>query len=499
MLAEVVAGAAARFGDRAAFVTPAGWSLSFRALDEQARSVAAALRDRYGIGEGDVVALLLPSTVDYVVAYVAASMLGAITAGVNPRLTAPERTAIVERAAPALVLATAELADAAPAGVPIVRVEVAADASSVLAALQGDAATVAPLPADPERAECIVFTSGTTGVPKGAEFRDRQLRAIAAMDWGEDRWDGGGAMLAATQLAHVGFMTKLPWYLMSGGATHLLDRWRAPDVLRLLAEQRIAVVGGVAPQLALLLRDPTFDTYDWSHVQLIVMGGGPSSPALVAEARERFGAGYSIRYSSTESGGIGTATAPDADDEEALHTVGRPRPGVEVRIADPDDGAPLPDGEVGEVLVRSPSMLAGWWGDPEATAATIVDGWLRTGDLGRIDERGLLRLAGRAKEMYVRGGYNVYPMEVEAVLGTHPDVAEVAVVAVPDEVMGELGVAVVVPKAGANAPTLEELRAFAADRLAAWKLPERLETRDALPRTPMDKIDRRTLQATVRR
>jgi acyl-CoA synthetase (AMP-forming)/AMP-acid ligase II len=287
-------------------------------------------------------------------------------------------------------------------------------------------------------------------------------------------------------------MTKLPWYLMSGGTTYLLDKWRAADALRLIADHGMTSVGGVAPQLALMLRVPEFDTYDLSAVQAIIMGGGPSPPALVAEARERFGAAYSIRYSSTESGGIGLGTAFDADDEEALYTVGRPRPGVEIKIVDEADHDVV-DGEVGELCLRSPMMLSGYWRDPAATAEALRDGWLHTGDLALLDAQGCVRLAGRKKEMFVRGGYNVYPMEVEAVLASHPAVADLAVVPRPDPVMGEVGVAVVVARQPGAPPTLDDLRVFAADRLAPYKLPEALRLVDALPLTAMQKVDRQAL------
>ncbi|HEX8804607.1 MAG TPA: fatty acid--CoA ligase family protein, partial [Acidimicrobiales bacterium] len=273
-----------------------------------------------------------------------------------------------------------------------------------------------------------------------------------------------------------------------------LGRWRADDALRTIAEQRMPTIGGVAPQLALMVRSPEVARHEWDHVRTVVVGGAASPPALVDEVRRRFGAAYSIRYSSTESGGCGTGTAFDADDDEALHSVGRPRPGIEVAVRD-DDGGPRSPGEVGELWLRSPTQMVGYWRDPEATAATVVDGWLRTGDLARIGEDGLVRLAGRRKEMFVRGGYNVYPAEVEAQLAAHPGVAEVAVVPRPDPVMGEVGVAVVAPRAGAPAPTLGEVRAFLTGRLAAYKHPEALRVVDALPLTPMQKVDRRALAA----
>ena len=489
-LPEVTREAARRFGDHPAFLTPEGWPLTYADLDRLSEEVAAGLAAR-GVGEGAVVVLSLPSTSEYVVAYVAAAKLGAVTAGLNPSLAGPERARLVDLAQPRLVLTTAELADGVPDGTPAEVVALADRAEDVLAGLRVTGATVPPLPDDPDRPVAIVFTSGTTGIPKGAVFTNRQLAAIRKMDVGET-WGGGGPMLASTQFAHIGFMTKLPWYLRVRTTMLMLARWRAADVLRLVHEHRMASIAAVAPQVALLLRVPEFDTYDFSCVKTIIAGAGPSPPGLVREARERFGCDYSIRYSSTESGGLGTLTAPGAPDEEALYTVGRPRPGIELELRDAD-GRPVPDGETGEVCLRSGAVMSGYWRDAEATAATLKGGWLHTGDLGRIDEQGCLRLVGRSKEMFIRGGYNVFPMEVEAVLSGHPAVHEIAVVPRPDPVMGEIGVAVVVPRDPAAPPTLEDLRAHGTGQLATWKLPERIRIVDSLPLTAMSKLDRRML------
>jgi acyl-CoA synthetase (AMP-forming)/AMP-acid ligase II len=497
MLPHVVAEAAQRFGEAPALATPDGWAVSYNELHRLSDEVAAGLAER-GVHHGDLVALSLPSTPDYVVAYLALAKLGAVTVGVNPRLAPAERTAALEVVHPDLALTTADLAAGLPAGLSATVVPLATDPGSILEELRSGhgGAAPPPLPPDPDRAVAVVLTSGTTGRPKGALFTNRQLTAITALDVG-DRWGGGGPMLASTQFAHVGFMTKLPWYLRLGGTIHLLHRWRARHVLELVERTRMASIGGVAPQIALLLREPTFDERDLSCVKTLVVGGAASPPALVREARERFGAAYSIRYSSTESGGVGLGTAFDADDHEALHTVGHPRPGVEISLRDEAD-RPVADGEIGELCLRSGAVMAGYWNDPEATAATLAGGWLRSGDLARIDEKGCVVLAGRSKEMFIRGGYNVYPIEVEAVLGQHPAVADVAVVPRPDAVMGEVGVAVVVPRPGATAPSLAELRAFAAERLAKYKLPEALELVDALPLTPMQKLDRRALTTQIR-
>lgn len=473
-LAATVRAAGARFGPRTAFVDPDGTRLSYAELDAGSDQVAAGLLAA-GVGAGDRVLLQLASDSAYVMAYAGIAKAGAVAAGANPRLAPPEQEAVADLADPAVRLTSADqVADLRRPG------------------------AVPPLPDDPDRPVALVFTSGTTGQPKGAVFTERQLAAITHIDVA-DAWGDPDApptpMLAATQFAHVGFTTKLPWYLRLGTTTHLLARWRAADVLACVAEHRIPSIGGVAPQIALLLREDV-EAHDLSCVQSLIVGGAASPPALVREARARFGADYSIRYSSTESGGCGTGTAFDADDDEALFTVGKPRGGIEVSVCD-EDGERLPGSEVGEVWLRSPTTMAGYWRDDEANAATLVGGWLRTGDLGSIDDRGNLRLAGRLKEMFIRGGYNVYPAEVEGVLADHAQVAAVAVVPRADDLMGEVGVAVVVPTDAAAPPSLEDLRAFLAPKLAGYKLPEALRVVDALPLTPMQKVDRRALTTEV--
>lgn len=498
-LASTVREAAARFGETPAFVAAAGWALSYAQLDRLSDEVACGLAER-DVREGDVVALVLPSTPEYIVAYAAAAKLGAITAGVNPRYTPPERAAVIDVAHPAHVLVTEDLAEGLPEDVPTTLVSVADTPEEILRELRrGHEGRTPPSltdPDDPERLVAIVFTSGTTGTPKGAMFGNRELAAITASDVGE-QWGGGGPMLASTQFAHIGMMTKLPWYLRTATTTYVLDRWRAVDVLRLIDAHRIATIGGIAPQVALMLRVPEFDQFDFSCVKAILMGGALSPPALVREARERFGAPYSIRYSSTESGGVGTGTSYDADDEEAFFTIGRPRGDVVVEIRD-NDNQVVPHGVVGELCLRSSCMMRGYWRDAEATAVAIdADGWLHTGDLASVDDTGLVRLAGRKKEMFIRGGYNVYPAEVEAVLASHPDVAEVAIVPQTETVMGEIGVAVIVPRDPASPPSLESLRTFAADRLASYKLPERRLVVDDLPLTAMHKLDRAALCSLV--
>jgi len=470
MLGTVVAEAAERFGDATAFVDPDGGSLTYRQLHVITDEVAAGLLDQR-MGEASVLAISLPPSLDYVVAYVAAAKIGAITAGVNHKLTATERDAVLERAQPALVIDSDHnpVADlAVPGGAP------------------------RPLPPHPDRVVAIVFTSGTTGAPKGAVFANRQLSFITEVDTG-GRWGGGGHTMASTSLAHLGPTTKLPGNLMRGGTIHLMERWRATTALELIDRHRMAGIGGIPTQFALMLANPAFASFDLTCVQAVVIGGGPASPVLVRQIRERFGAALAMRYSCTEAGvGLGTAfTDPPEDAEES---VGRPHPGVTLTIVDPDSDVVRPDGQEGEVCLRSPAVMRGYWNDPKATAAAfLADGSVRTGDLGVIDDRGRLHLVGRRTERYVRGGYNVHPQEVETALAAHPDVSQVAVVSIPDLTMGEIGVAYVVPKDGGNVVDLAVLRAFATDMVAGYKLPDRLVLLDSLPLTAMDKVDKREL------
>jgi acyl-CoA synthetase (AMP-forming)/AMP-acid ligase II len=499
VLGELVAEAARRFGDAPAYVAAGGWTVSYAELEQASSEAAAGLRAR-GVGEGDVVALALPAGPDYPVAYLAAAKVGAITAGINPRLSPPERAAVLAVARPRLVIASADLAPPLPATATEVDIiEPPRSANGVLGGLR-DAGRSAGrqremIPDEPDRPVAIVFTSGTTGTPKGALFCNRQLSAICAVDVG-DRWGGGGRGLIGTAMAHLGFMTKFPGNLRQGGCAYFTDRWRAADALRFTAENRLTSVAGIPTQVALMLQVPDFDAYDLSAVRAIVIGGGPATPALVEEARRRFDAALMVRYSCTEAAiGIGTTLADP--NEDAVVSVGRPLPGVQLALLDDDDQA-VEVGAVGAICLRSPAVMSGYWQDEDATAAAFTaDGYVRTGDLGWLDEVGRLHLAGRSKEMYVRGGYNVYPVEVESVLSSHPLVADIAISPRPDAVMGELGVAVVVPRRLDEVPDLDDLRRFAAARLAAYKLPEGLLVVAGLPLTAMEKLDRRALAAMV--
>ncbi|HEU5300941.1 MAG TPA: class I adenylate-forming enzyme family protein [Acidimicrobiia bacterium] len=487
MLGATLREAARRFRDQPAYVAPDGWPLSYAFLDRASDEVATGLTRR-GVGLGDVVALVLPPGPEYLVAYLAAAKLGAVTTGVNDRLTDVERATVLELAGPRVVIGSEGATSTPHETVEVRRADTPDD---VLRDLRIDGAPV-PLEPDPERPVAIVFTSGTTGTPKGALYCNRQLSFITSVDVGTT-WGAGGRGFTGTSFAHLGFMTKLPGNLQRGGTSFIMERWRAHDALALLEREGMQTVAGVPTQLALMLRDPDFDAFDLSSVGFIVVGGGPVTPGLAQEARARFDAKLATRYSCTEAG-IGLGTGFDDPEEDAVISVGRPHAAVELGVLD-DADEPVTPGDIGAVCLRSPAVMSGYWRAPDATrAAFTADGFVRTGDVGWVDDQGRLRLVGRSKEMYVRGGYNVYPVEVEAVLSTHPDVAHVAVVPAPDPVMGEVGVAFVVARDPSAAPTVDGLRDFGRDRLAAYKLPEGLRTVEALPLTAGEKVDRRVLR-----
>jgi acyl-CoA synthetase (AMP-forming)/AMP-acid ligase II len=309
--------------------------------------------------------------------------------------------------------------------------------------------------------------------------------------------------LSPLPFAHVGYMTRA-WDEIAHGVTTVItpQPWTAASAIELLTSERVTVGQGVPTQWALMLGHPDLETADVSSLRMAGTGASRVPPELVRAMRERLGCPVVVRYTSTESS-LGTGTRPEDDDEVVATTVGRPVPGVELEVLD-DDGGPLSPGEVGRVRLRSGAVMRGYVGDlasgvvldAEATAAVLdAEGWITTGDLGAMGADGNLRLVGRVSEMYIRGGYNVYPAEVEAVLGQAPGVAQVAVVGAPDPVLGEIGVAFVIPVSDAAPPDLLALRAACAARLADYKAPDRLHLVAELPVTAMAKIDKRTLAA----
>jgi acyl-CoA synthetase (AMP-forming)/AMP-acid ligase II len=465
--------------------------ISFSQWVQRADSLAAVLADG-GVRAGAVVALLLPSSIDFAVGYAAAARLGAVATGINTRLGPNEITAILGKCEPAALLFDGDT-DPVPPGArrpPLVlsRAEVQG------AALAGHARPdgVRTKPDDPV---CIVWTSGTTGMPKGAWFDHRALQASARMS---------GILSAPFDrrsmplpFAHAGYMNKV-WDQLDFVITCVLMPrvWSAEAMLELLVGERITGGQGVPTQWTKVVELPELETADLSSLRLASTGSAPVSPELANKMRTRLGCPVVVRYACTESSTI-TGTDPSDPDEVLLHTVGRPLPGVELMLVDASRRE-VPKGETGIIRIRTRCQMRGYWNDPDRTAETLSpDGWILTGDLGRMRADGNVELCGRVTEMYIRGGYNVYPLEVENVLALHPGVERVAVLGVPAPVIGEIGVAFVAAIDPASPPSAEELQDWCRAHLADYKTPDRVEFLPELPITAMLKVDKAALSARV--
>ena len=484
--------------------------LTYRDWDHLADRLAAAFAAR-GVGRGSVVALLLPSTPFYLVAYLAAARLGAVTAGVNARYRRTEIGHILRRSGAALLLAVDAWHDADfRAAVEPLRPDLPelrdvawvragqlrSSTRDAVGTLATDAAQPAAVSVAPDDAVTIVFTSGTTGIPKGAWYTHRNILALAEID--TRRYADGVIpfqkhLAAGLSFAHIGTMARIGLQIGHLGAALIHDAFDPAAVLEVIERERLTHLGGIPTQIIMLLDHPDRLRRDLTSLRSVLLGGAPSSPDLIRRIQRELGVVISVRYSSTEVG-IATASLPNDPPEVLTTTVGKPTPGVELRIVS-GDNQPLATNEVGEVVIRSPATMRGYWRDPQATAATIdTQGWVHTGDVGYLDEDGYLHLRGRQSEMFIRGGYNVYPAEIEDLLAKHPKVARAAVLGVPDAVFGEVGWAFIVPRTAAAPPTLAELRAFVGAELASFKRPDGLTVVAELPLTPMFKVDKRALR-----
>ena len=484
--AELLRDAAAAHPDREAYVHGEK-RVTYAWLDRAADGFATTLLDA-GVAPGDVVCLLLPSSIKFATCYLGALRAGAVTSALNLRLGPAEKASILERTTPAVTILGdgVEPHDGVDAGRTL-------HVSELGHAFSADPSRALPVPAATDPA-CVVWTSGTTGQPKGAVY-DHEAMAAISRNIGE-LTRPGDRRLVALPFAHVGYMTRM-WDELANGTTLVIvgEPWSAEETLRLIRDEGITMGTGVPTQWSLVLAHPDVERTDFSRLRVAALGGAAIAPELVRQMCKVLDCPVITRYTSTEAG-VCTSTLVGDDDEVVATTVGRPAPEVDLRIVDAAGGDELPVGEVGEVCCRSPAMMRGYWRDPARTAEVIdADGWLHTGDLGVVGADGKLRIVGRLKEMYIRGGYNVYPAEVEAALAEHPAVTRAAVVGVPDPVLGEIGVAFVVPAPDAPAPTRDGLRAWCRDRLADYKAPDRLELVDELPVTSMHKVDKRALAA----
>ncbi len=483
-------------------------------LREEVRALAGAIAGI--VPPGGRVAVAADGRVAVVALLLAIPAAGRIAVPLNVRLTTDDLMDQVGRCGARVLVASAEEA---------ARLTTATDRPACLETVVGldhgagdiSLATLAAAPgrhgpgpaSGPDDPAWVIFTSGTTGRPKGVVLTGTGLAAAVGTTAAARPLADDDVYLYPFPLYHVSAYNVLH-ALHRGRPVVLPRRFDAAEVVRLVAEHGVTAMS-LAPTMLRMLLDhvaavgaPAREAL--AGVRTIAYGAAPMPGALLVEASEVLGVGFAQGYGMTELSGNAVFLSPDdhrrglAGEERLLRAAGRPGPGVELRLVG-DDGPdlPVPTGRPGEVWVRAAQVCAGYWDDPEATAATIVDGWLRTGDIGRLDADGLLTIVDRAKDIIITGGENVASREVEDALGDHRALAQVAVVGVPDDRWGEaVAAAVVLRPTFADSATLRaEVEQHAAGRLARFKVPKRIVVLDALPVNATGKVDKVAIRARL--
>jgi long-chain acyl-CoA synthetase len=469
-----------------------GDPMTYAELDELSDRLAAGLAAT-GIGTGDVVALQLPNIPQFLIAYFGILKAGGVVMPLNVLLKAPEVTYHLSDSAAKVLITWAGVLGEAAAG--------AATAGVSQVYTVGDAAGAAPFgellsaaPAarpfadrDPADTAVIVYTSGTTGRPKGAELTHLQLYMNADIPGRLFDVQPDDIVITVLPLFHVFGLSSIMNVCVRFGCTmSLIPRFDPATVLAAIQRDRATIFEGVPAMYVALLGYPELDGYDVSSLR-IAISGGASIPAPVLDAFEkRFGVLILEGYGLTETASTTTFNVSATD--RRAYSVGKPIWGTQTQVWDPD-GRPLPPGQdnVGEVVTQGLHVMKGYLNRPEETAAVFTGNWLHTGDLGYFDGDGYLFIVGRSKELIIRGGYNVYPAEIESVLHEHPAVAEAAVIGIPDDRLGEEVMAVLVLRPGTSL-TAPEAIDFCRARVAAYKYPRVVEIRDALPKNALGKV-----------
>jgi acyl-CoA synthetase (AMP-forming)/AMP-acid ligase II len=473
------------------------------AADAAARGFVAA-----GVEPGDRVAMWAPNSGDWVIAALGAFRAGAVVVTVNTRFKGQEAAQVIRTAGARLLVTVTDFLDTdyvallAAAGVPecLERTVVLAGPVPPGATAWDDfvaggagvdpaetAARAAAL--GPDDVSTIIFTSGTTGAPKGAMLRHgATVRAFS--DWaGIVGLREGDRYLIVNPFFHAfGLNAGILACLVAGATIVPHPVFDVPSVMRRVDEERITMLPGAPAIYQTILDHPDLGAYDLSTLRLAVTGAATVPVEMIRRMRAELTFRTIVTgYGLTESTGIATMCRHTDDPETIARTAGRPIPDVEVRVVD-GDGKDLPAGQPGEVLVRGYNLMAGYFGDAAATAEAIdAEGWLHTGDIGVFDEAGNLTITDRTKDMYVVGGFNAYPAEIENVMMTHPAVGQVAVIGVPDARLGEVGRAYVVPRAGASVDEAA-LIAWCREAMANYKVPRSVAVVDALPLNATGKV-----------
>jgi len=502
--------AAASFPDREAVVDGAT-RLTYADLHAGARRWARALIAN-GAQPGDRVAIWAPNSVDWIVSCFGVYAAGAVLVPLNTRYRGEEAGHILRTSGATTLLTVTDFLGAsyveqlmgvdgldALATIVVLSGEVPANAISKDELLAtGDAVDdaavderIAGLRAD--SMSDIIFTSGTTGAPKGAVLAHGPS-ITTYRSWSElvDLREGDRDLIVYPFFHTAGLKSGMLACVVQGATMYPLPVFDVPLVLDLVQRERITMLPGPPTVFQTILNHPDLESFDLSSVRSSVTGAAVVPVEVVRQMREVLGIGTVVTgYGMTETTGTISMCRHDDSPEVIANTVGKPIPGMEVRVVD-DDGVDVPAGEAGELIVRGSNVMLGYFANPEATADAIHDGWLSTGDVGFVDDDGNIHITDRKKDMFIVGGFNAYPAEIEGVLLGHPDVAQVAVVGIPDERMGEVGVAFVVPRTGTTVDEAAVL-AWAHERLAKFKL-QAVRAVHELPVTPSGKVQKFVLR-----
>ncbi|MBL8974931.1 MAG: AMP-binding protein [Myxococcales bacterium] len=480
-------------------VVDRGERFSYAQMNRRADDLAAWLRGA-GVGPRDRVALLAMNGVEALDLLFACAKLGAIFVPLNWRSHWRELAGVVALTGPKVLVYGDEFAEAARelhAAAPELRVWLHLGAALVpgsvayAQALAGAGAPVSHDGVDAEDIVCLLFTGGTTGTPKAAQISYRMI-AWNTLNTLVHEVQRGDVTLTHTPMFHTGglFVYTLP-LLTVGGTVVIMRKWTAEEMLALIERERVTLLFCVPTQYQMMLDAPAFATTSFKSVRFLTSGGAPLPVPIIHAYKAAHGVAFKQGFGMTEFG-PGIFSMPPGQAEAKAGSIGQPNYFIAAKVVD-EAGAAVPVGAVGELVLKGPAACSGYFADAAATAAAFdADGWFHTGDLARSDADGYFFIVDRKKDMFISGGENVYPVEIEAVLYTHPAVAQCAVVPLPDPQWGEVGRAVVALRPGASA-TPEELLAHCRAHLARYKLPKLIELRDSLPLSPAGKLLKRAL------
>jgi long-chain acyl-CoA synthetase len=486
----VLTDSAQRDGDRTAIKLD-DIELSYAAVDEASARAAALLRS-VGVQPGDRVGVMLPNVPYFPAAYYGVLRAGAVVVPMNPLLKGREVRFYLSDPEAKAIFAWHEFAEPAQQGAS----EAGAETIIVTPGeFEKQLAGVDPAEEVVDRDETdtavILYTSGTTGTPKGAELTHANLLRNAQVTVGLTDVGTDDVLLGALPLFHAfGQTCSLNASMLSGALLSMIPRFDPGKALEIIQRDKVTIFQGVPTMFTAMLHHPDRPQFDVSCLRVCVSGGSAMPVEVMRGFEEEFSCKVLEGYGLSETSPVASFNHPDR--ERKPGTIGQPVEGVEMKVVDDDDND-VPQGEIGEIVIRGHNVMKGYWRKPDATAEAIKDGWFHSGDMGRIDEDGYFAIVDRKKELIIRGGYNVYPREIEEVLYEHPAVQEAAVVGVPDEKMGEEVGAAVVLKQGQEISE-DELRAYLKEQLAAYKYPRRVWFADELPKGPTGKILKREIE-----